>query len=50
MNSPDNIKISIITICKNSERFLPETIESVINQTYPFIEYFNLEGESQTIH
>ncbi len=46
MNTPDPIKISIITVSKNSGLFLAETIQSVINQTYPFIEYIIIDGES----
>lgn len=39
--------ISIITVSKNSERYIEETIRSVINQTYPLIEYIVVDGASE---
>ena len=46
METPPSILISIITVCKNSERFLADTITSVIHQTYPNIQYIIADGGS----
>ena len=38
--------VSIVTPCLNSARFLEETIESVLDQKYPAIEYVVMDGGS----
>src|ERR1035438_2180503 len=38
--------VSIVTPCLNSERFIARTIESVLGQDYPNIEYIVVDGGS----
>jgi glycosyltransferase involved in cell wall biosynthesis len=42
-----DIKVSIITPCLNSEKTIKDTIESVLHQTYPNIEYIIVDGLSK---
>ena len=41
------MKISIITVSYNSERFIGDAMRSVLNQTYPDIEYLIIDGASK---
>ena len=41
------MKVSIITVCYNSEKFILDAINSVNNQSYPHIEHIFIDGSSR---
>lgn len=40
-------KFSVITVTYNAEKVLEQTIKSVVEQTYPYIEYILIDGNSK---
>jgi len=41
-----NPKVTIITVCLNSEALIEKTLQSVASQDYPYIEYLIIDGGS----
>lgn len=41
-----NIKFTIITVCYNEEKTIQATMESVLKQRWPFLEYIIMDGAS----
>ena len=45
-----NCLVSIITVCRNSEKTIAKTIESVLEQSYSHLEYIIIDGASTDRH
>lgn len=41
-----DVLVSIITVCRNAKNVLGPTIESILDQTYPNIQYIIIDGDS----
>ena len=46
MNNSLTPLVSIITVCRNAEKTLQRTMQSIVSQTYPHIEYIIIDGAS----
>jgi glycosyltransferase involved in cell wall biosynthesis len=46
MNSIEDPLISVVTVCRNSAKTIQRTLESVLQQGYPHIEYLVVDGAS----
>ena len=47
LNMPNLPRITIVTASFNQGKYLRETIESILNQNYPNLEYIIIDGGSK---
>lgn len=45
-SNKNEVLVSIVTVCRNSKAELETTIESILSQTYPNIQYIIIDGNS----
>lgn len=45
--SENQVLVSVVTVAYNSEKTIRKTIEAVLNQTYPYVEYWIIDGASK---